>query len=45
MIVNLAGEPIGNGLWTAAKREKILESRISMTGDIVKLIARLARAA
>ena len=42
-IVNLAGEPIGNGLWTAAKREKILESRISMTGDIVKLIARLAR--
>ena len=24
-IVNLAGEPIGNGLWTEAKRRKILE--------------------
>jgi uncharacterized protein (TIGR01777 family) len=40
-IVNLAGEPIGNGLWTAAKRQKILNSRIGMTGDIVRLIARL----
>jgi hypothetical protein len=42
-IVNLAGEPIGNGLWTEAKRRKILDSRINMTGDIVKLIARLER--
>ena len=42
-IVNLAGEPIGNGLWTDAKRRKILDSRINMTGDIVKLIARLER--
>ncbi len=42
-IVNLAGEPIGNGLWTEAKREKILTSRIDMTGDVVRLIARLER--
>ena len=42
-IVNLAGEPIGNGLWTDAKRRKILDSRIEMTGDVVKLIARLDR--
>jgi uncharacterized protein (TIGR01777 family) len=42
-IVNLAGEPIGNGLWTEAKRRAILESRINMTGDVVKLIARLER--
>jgi uncharacterized protein (TIGR01777 family) len=42
-IVNLAGEPIGNGLWTAAKRRQILESRTAMTGDIVGLIARLDR--
>jgi uncharacterized protein len=42
-IVNLAGEPIGNGLWTTAKRREILESRIGMTGDIVSLIARLDR--
>ncbi|MET3838858.1 TIGR01777 family oxidoreductase [Bradyrhizobium sp. OAE829] len=42
-IVNLAGEPIGNGLWTEAKRRKILESRIQMTGDVVDLIGRLER--
>jgi hypothetical protein len=42
-IVNLAGEPIGNGLWTDAKRRRILESRINMTSDLVKLIARLQR--
>ena len=42
-IVNLAGEPIGNGLWTEAKRRKILEFRIQMTGDVVDLIGRLER--
>ena len=40
-IVNLAGEPIGNGLWTETKRRKILASRVNMTGDVVRLIARL----
>jgi uncharacterized protein (TIGR01777 family) len=42
-IVNLAGEPIGNGLWTEAKRAEIIGSRVNMTGEVVKLIARLAR--
>jgi uncharacterized protein len=42
-VVNLAGEPIGNGLWTEAKRAEILNSRINMTGDVVKLLARLER--
>jgi uncharacterized protein (TIGR01777 family) len=42
-IVNLAGEPIGNGLWTDAKRRKIFDSRIGMTDDVTKLIARLER--
>ncbi|WP_407154919.1 TIGR01777 family oxidoreductase [Bradyrhizobium sp. STM 3557] len=42
-IVNLAGEPLGNGLWTEVKRKAILQSRLSITGDIVRLIARLAR--
>jgi uncharacterized protein (TIGR01777 family) len=42
-IVNLAGEPIGNGLWTEAKRRKILDSRIGMTDDVVRLIGRLER--
>jgi uncharacterized protein len=40
-VVNLAGEPIANGLWTKAKREKILRSRLDMTADVVRLIARL----
>ena len=42
-IVNLAGEPIGNGLWTEAKRRKIIDSRIGMTDDVIRLIARLER--
>jgi uncharacterized protein len=42
-IVNLAGEPIGDGLWTEVKRRRILDSRIQMTGDVVRLIARLDR--
>jgi uncharacterized protein len=42
-IVNLAGEPIGNGLWTEAKRRKILDSRIDMTEAVVRLIGRLER--
>jgi uncharacterized protein (TIGR01777 family) len=41
-VVNLAGEPIGNGLWTAAKRREIVGSRVEMTRNVVKLIARLA---
>ena len=40
-IVNLAGEPIGNGLWTDDKRREIVASRINMTEDVVKLTARL----
>jgi hypothetical protein len=40
-IVNLAGEPISNGLWTKAKRKRIVESRLRVTGEVVALIARL----
>jgi hypothetical protein len=42
-IVNLAGEPITNGLWTRAKRRRILRSRLRMTRHVVQLIARLER--
>jgi uncharacterized protein (TIGR01777 family) len=42
-VVNLAGEPLGNGRWTEAKRQAILQSRLTITADIVRLIARLAR--
>jgi uncharacterized protein (TIGR01777 family) len=40
-IVNLAGEPIANGLWTRAKRRRILASRLRVTGKLVRLIGRL----
>jgi uncharacterized protein (TIGR01777 family) len=40
-IVNLAGEPIANGLWTVGKRHRILASRLRMTGNVVRLIRRL----
>jgi len=41
-IVNLAGEPLANGLWTVGKRHRILASRLRMTGNVVRLIKRLA---
>jgi uncharacterized protein len=39
-IINLAGEPIA-GLWTRARRRRILRSRLRVTGNVVRLIARL----
>ena len=40
-IVNLAGEPISNGLWTAAKRQRIIGSRVGLIDDCLKLTQRL----
>src|SRR4051812_45914075 len=40
-IVNLAGEPIGDGLWTRSKRRRALRSRLQVTRDLVRLVARL----
>jgi uncharacterized protein (TIGR01777 family) len=40
-IVNLAGEPIAEAPWTAARRRKILRSRLKITRDVVRLIDRL----
>jgi uncharacterized protein (TIGR01777 family) len=40
-IVNLAGEPIANWLWTKAKRRRIIESRLGVTRAVVRLIAAL----
>ena len=42
-VVNLAGEPIADRLWTAARRRRILASRLRVTRDVVRLIARLDR--
>jgi uncharacterized protein len=43
-IVNFAGEPVANALWTRRKRRRILACRLRMTRDVVRLIARLERA-
>ncbi|WP_299849797.1 TIGR01777 family oxidoreductase [uncultured Roseovarius sp.] len=40
-IVNLAGDPIANGLWTARKRQRIIASRVEMTRALIALVARL----
>jgi uncharacterized protein (TIGR01777 family) len=40
-VINLAGEPIANGLWTAEKRRLILRSRLKTTRDVTRLIDRL----
>lgn len=40
-VVNLAGEPISDGLWTLTKRRRILRSRLTMTRDVRRLIARM----
>jgi uncharacterized protein (TIGR01777 family) len=39
-IVNLAGEPLGTGRWTRAKKRRLLGSRIETTSALVRLIAR-----
>ena len=44
-VVNLAGEPLSDGLWTAAKRQRIIASRVAVTRACVALIARLERKA
>jgi uncharacterized protein (TIGR01777 family) len=40
-VINLAGEPTAGGLWTAARKRKLLASRLEMTAAVVGLIGRL----
>ncbi len=40
-IVNLAGDPVASGIWTAKKRARIIRSRVEMTRAVHALIARL----
>jgi hypothetical protein len=42
-VVNLAGEPIAERPWTAARRRRLLASRLRVTRAVVRLIARLDR--
>jgi uncharacterized protein len=38
-VVNLAGEPIGAGRWSASRKRRIMESRIAATRSLVDAIA------
>jgi uncharacterized protein (TIGR01777 family) len=40
-IVHLAGESISGGLWTAARKRTIIQSRVEITERILDLVARL----
>ena len=40
-VINLAGESTGGGLWTVARKKKLMASRLEMTSAVVDLIARL----
>ncbi len=42
-VVNLAGESIGAGLWTAARRHAIRDSRVLATRSLVAAMAKAAR--
>ncbi len=42
-IVNLAGEPLAGGRWTAARKRRFLGSRLGVTDEILALIGRLDR--
>lgn len=42
VIINLAGDAIAGGLWTAKKRARIIGSRVDMTNALNALIKRLA---
>src|SRR5919206_219274 len=37
-IINLAGENVGGGRWTAARRRRILESRLEATRTLVEAL-------
>ena len=41
VLVHLAGEPVAGGLWTAARRERILRSRPSVAERLVAFVERL----
>ncbi|MEP3891204.1 MAG: TIGR01777 family oxidoreductase [Hellea sp.] len=41
IVINLAGESLSNGLWTAKKRKAIRDSRIGLTQDLLAMLTRL----
>ena len=43
VVFHLAGEPVAEGRWTAAKRERIRESRVVGTRNLVQALSSLGR--
>lgn len=41
VIVHLAGEPVAGGLWTRARRQRIMNSRPEMASRLIDLVERL----
>jgi hypothetical protein len=41
VVVNLAGEPIGQGRWTKARKERMFESRVKLTEDLIEFLKKL----
>lgn len=41
VIVNLAGESISSGRWTEERKQRILDSRINATREVLRIISRL----
>ncbi len=42
-VIHLAGEPVGNGRWTAAKKQRIRESRVDGTRKLAEALAQAAQ--
>jgi uncharacterized protein (TIGR01777 family) len=39
-VINLAGENVGGGRWTAARKKRIMESRVAATSALVSVMSR-----
>ena len=42
-VINLAGEPIGDGRWTPSRRKELLDSRVETTSNVVEWMRRAKR--
>jgi hypothetical protein len=40
VVVNLAGENVGGGRWTEARKKRVMESRVAATSSLVSALAR-----
>lgn len=43
VFINLAGESINSGRWSENRKKRILESRISATNEVLKIVSRLKK--